>query len=59
MVELLCPCGFVQGLSARYSRVERGDRDYHDFKLLCGPYEDPTHDTLPLPLLAATAESRC
>eukprot|EP00966_Prymnesium_polylepis_P122491 2831655-Prymnesium_polylepis.1 len=35
--DLLCPCDTtVRGLSVRYSRIGRGDRDWYDFKLLCG-----------------------
>ncbi len=35
-IDVICPCGYLQGLSVRYARFDRGDRDYHDVKLSCG-----------------------
>ena len=40
-MDVVCPCGFAQGLSVRYARHDRGDRDFHDIKLSCGDGHAP------------------
>ena len=43
VVDLMCPCGVIRGLSVRYARIDSGDRDYYDFKLLCGSVTPHMH----------------